>query len=68
MSSTEVVAANLGLQPLLPSVVCKWGPSIPGRLDFKIGMRPIERIKMFPYSIFISSPAHGKTLERVEQF
>lgn len=68
MSSTEVVAGNLSLQPLIPSVVCKWGPSIPGRLGFKLGMRPIERIKMFPYSIVISCPAHGKTLERVEKF
>lgn len=68
MSSTEVVAANLSLQPLIPSVVCKLGPSIPGRLGFKLGMRTIERIKMYPYSIVIISPAHGKTLERVEQF
>lgn len=68
MSSTEVVGANFSLQPLIPSVVCKLVPSILGHLGFKLGMRPIERIKMFPYSIVISSPAHSKNLERVEQF
>lgn len=75
--STERIATSRGPDHLSSRVFRRWGHSNPSILSFELECRPQRRFaenlslredQNVPYSIVISCPAHGKTLERVEQF